>query len=147
MTPKIHSCGKSVLRAEPEFTASRKGKIPWVTGVILAGGASIRMGSNKALLPHKGGRFIESIYRELSEIFAEVIVVTDTPDQYHCLPCRKVPDLFQGMGALAGILLGRKVPGAEVIASFTFLAILITIIIQATSTRWLAGKLGLLLDE
>jgi len=50
-------------------------------------------------------------------------------------------------GALAGILLGRKVPGAEVIASFTFLAILITIIIQATSTRWLAGKLGLLLDE
>ena len=47
-------------------------------------------------------------------------------------------------GALAGILLGMKVPGAEVIASVTFLAILLTILIQATTTRWLAGKLGLL---
>jgi cell volume regulation protein A len=37
-----------------------------------------------------------------------------------------------------------KVPGAEVIASVTFLAILLTILIQATTTRWLAGKLGLL---
>jgi cell volume regulation protein A len=49
-------------------------------------------------------------------------------------------------GALAGILLGMKVPGAEIIASVTFIAILMTIIIQATTTRWLAGKLGLLLD-
>ena len=83
-----------------------KGKIAGVTGVILAGGASSRMGSNKALLPHKGGRFIESIYRELSEIFPEVIVVTNTPEQYQFLPCRKVPDLFEGMGALAGIHAG-----------------------------------------
>lgn len=50
-------------------------------------------------------------------------------------------------GALAGILLGMKVPGAEIIASVTFLAILMTIIIQATTTKWLAGKLGLLVEE
>ena len=50
-------------------------------------------------------------------------------------------------GALAGIILGMKVPGAEVIAAVTFLAILVTILIQATTTRWLAGKLGLLVDE
>jgi potassium/hydrogen antiporter len=50
-------------------------------------------------------------------------------------------------GALAGILVGMKVPGAEVIASITFLAILFTIIIQATTTRWLAGRLGLLLNR
>jgi FdhD protein len=86
--------------------ASEKGKIAGVTGVILAGGASSRMGSNKALLPHKGGRFIESIYRDLSEIFDEVILVTNTPEQYNFLPCRKVPDLFEGMGALAGIHAG-----------------------------------------
>lgn len=64
------------------------------------------MGSNKALLPHKGGRFIESIYRELIAIFDEVILVTNTPEQYSFLPCRKVPDNFQGMGALAGIEAG-----------------------------------------
>ena len=50
-------------------------------------------------------------------------------------------------GALAGILLGMKVPGAEIIASVTFITILLTIIIQATTTRWLAGKLGLLLPK
>jgi cell volume regulation protein A len=50
-------------------------------------------------------------------------------------------------GALAGILLGMKVPGAEIIASVTFITILLTIIIQATTTRWLAGKLGLLADN
>ena len=84
----------------------KKGRIAGVTGVILAGGASSRMGSNKALLPHKGGRFIESIYRELSEIFPEVILVTNTPEQYPFLACRKVPDIFVGMGALAGIHAG-----------------------------------------
>lgn len=47
-------------------------------------------------------------------------------------------------GALAGLLLGMKAPGAEIIASVTFIAILMTILIQATTTKWLAGKLGLL---
>ncbi len=47
-------------------------------------------------------------------------------------------------GALAGMLVGMKAPHADVIASVTFMAILITIIVQATTTKWLAGKLGLL---
>lgn len=47
-------------------------------------------------------------------------------------------------GALAGILVGMKAPGAEIIASVTFIAILMTILIQATTTKWLAKKLDLL---
>jgi len=47
-------------------------------------------------------------------------------------------------GALAGMLVGLKVPHADVIASVTFMAILITILLQATTTRWLAQKLDLL---
>jgi cell volume regulation protein A len=47
--------------------------------------------------------------------------------------------------ALAGLLLGMKAPGAEVVASVTFIAVLMTILIQATTTRWLARRLGLLL--
>jgi len=74
-----------------------------VTGVILAGGKSSRMGSNKALLPYRGGRFIKAIYHRLSGLFVEVLVVTNTPEQYDFLPCRKVPDLYEGMGVLAGI--------------------------------------------
>lgn len=49
--------------------------------------------------------------------------------------------------ALSGLLLGMKAPGAEIVASITFIAILMTILIQATTTPWLAGKLGLLVDD
>ena len=47
-------------------------------------------------------------------------------------------------GALAGILVGMKVQHSDVIASVTFMAILLTILLQATTTKWLAAKLGLL---
>jgi cell volume regulation protein A len=46
--------------------------------------------------------------------------------------------------ALAGMLVGMKAPGAEMIASVTFLAIMMTILIQASTTKLLAKKLGLL---
>jgi cell volume regulation protein A len=46
--------------------------------------------------------------------------------------------------ALAGLLLGMNAPGARVIASVTFVAVLMTILIQAPTTRWLGGRLGLL---
>ncbi len=46
--------------------------------------------------------------------------------------------------ALAGLLVGMNAPGAPVIASVTFIAILMTILIQATTTKWLARRLGLL---
>ncbi len=46
--------------------------------------------------------------------------------------------------ALAGLLLGMKAPGAQMIASVTFIAVLMTILIQAPTTKWLAKKLKLL---
>jgi cell volume regulation protein A len=49
--------------------------------------------------------------------------------------------------ALAGLLLGMKAPGAPMIASVTFIAILMTILIQAPTTKWLGHRLGLLEDS
>jgi cell volume regulation protein A len=49
--------------------------------------------------------------------------------------------------ALAGLLLGIKAPGAQMIASVTFIAILMTILIQAPTTEWLGRRLGLLQDR
>jgi len=46
--------------------------------------------------------------------------------------------------AIAGLLVGMKAPGAHLIASITFIAILMTILIQAPTTQWLGDKLGLL---
>jgi cell volume regulation protein A len=48
--------------------------------------------------------------------------------------------------ALAGLLSGMKAPGAPMIASVTFIAVLMTILIQAPTTEWLGRKLGLLQD-
>ena len=49
--------------------------------------------------------------------------------------------------ALAGILAGMNAPGAKMISSITFLAVLMTILIQATTTKLLARKLGLLVEN
>jgi cell volume regulation protein A len=46
--------------------------------------------------------------------------------------------------ALAGLLLAMKAPGAQMIASVTLIAILMTILIQAPTTEWLGRRLGLL---
>lgn len=49
--------------------------------------------------------------------------------------------------ALAGLLLGMKAPGSQIIASVTFIAILMTILIQAPTTKWLGEALGLMEGE
>ncbi|HEX5421830.1 MAG TPA: cation:proton antiporter [Gammaproteobacteria bacterium] len=48
--------------------------------------------------------------------------------------------------ALAGLLLGLNAPHAQLIASVTFMAVLLTILLQATTTKWLGGKLGLIVE-
>lgn len=81
-------------------------RILGVTGVILAGGESRRMGSDKSLLPIQGARFIDHVYARLADLFDEVIIVTNAPDLYSDIPCRKVSDIYRGQGALAGIHAG-----------------------------------------
>ncbi len=46
--------------------------------------------------------------------------------------------------ALAGLLVGMNAPGAHMIASVTFIAVLMTILIQAPTAKWLAKRLNLL---
>ncbi|MBW5445973.1 sodium:proton antiporter [Cohnella sp. CFH 77786] len=45
--------------------------------------------------------------------------------------------------ALSGMIAGMGVPHADVIASVTFMAIMLTILVQASTTAWAARKLGL----
>lgn len=88
-------------------------RIGTVTGVILAGGNSSRMKSNKALLPYRGELFIERIHRKISGIFRDVLIITNTPESYRFLRCPTVPDVYPGMGSLAGIhagLVNSKTP-------------------------------------
>jgi FdhD protein len=74
-----------------------------IAGVILAGGESSRMGRNKALLEVNGERMVETAYRRMADLFDEVLLVTNTPGIYDFIPCRKIADIYPGMGPLGGI--------------------------------------------
>jgi cell volume regulation protein A len=50
-------------------------------------------------------------------------------------------------GALASILVATHAPHADVLAAIIFMAILTTIIVQATTAQWVAGRLGLLVGD
>lgn len=98
--------GRFLVYSHPERLNIHPGKIKGVAGVILAGGKSSRMGSNKALLAYKGKPLIASIYQKMAELFDQVAVVTNNPEDYSFLPCRKIPDIYPGMGSIAGIHAG-----------------------------------------
>ena len=74
-----------------------------VTGVILAGGASSRFGSNKALAELEGRRLIGHPARRLENIFTHLLLVTNSPETYGFLNWPMTGDIFAGKGPLAGI--------------------------------------------
>lgn len=74
-----------------------------LNGIILAGGKSRRMGSNKSLLKVGDKTIIERLIDQLKDIFNEVILVTNSPNDYKFTDIRKYKDLYPYMGPLAGI--------------------------------------------
>ena len=77
-----------------------------MTGVILAGGKSKRIGTNKAFLEINGRKIIDRVVDVFQETFDEVILVTNSPLEYLHLNLRIVTDLFPNRGSLGGIYTG-----------------------------------------
>jgi molybdopterin-guanine dinucleotide biosynthesis protein A len=77
-----------------------------VSGVVLAGGQSRRMGHNKALLELEGRSLISRVLDRLGRLCDELIVSANDVDLYAHLPVRIVPDVISGRGALSGIHAG-----------------------------------------
>lgn len=77
-----------------------------MTGVILSGGRSSRMGENKALLPVNGERMIDRTVRLFRTLFEEVIIVTVSPLDYLDQDAAVAVDIRPGKGALGGIYTG-----------------------------------------
>jgi len=77
-----------------------------ITGIILAGGKNLRMGENKAFLQVNGQRIIDRTRNLFSELFDEILLVTNSPLEYLDLNLRMVADLTPGRGALGGIYSG-----------------------------------------
>lgn len=77
------------------------------TGVLLAGGKSSRMGTNKALLRFATGEMVvERIVSRVAPLCAEVLIVTNTPDEYAFLGLPMFADAYPGASSLGGIYTG-----------------------------------------
>jgi molybdopterin-guanine dinucleotide biosynthesis protein A len=86
------------------------GKSTKVSGIIMAGGASQRLGRNKALERIGGKALIERVIDSLVPLTSEVLVVVARAEQAAALhlptSVRVVSDRYPGRGSLGGILTG-----------------------------------------
>lgn len=87
--------------------------MPHVSGVVLAGGRSRRLGgSPKALLPFGERPLIQHIVERLDSVLSDCLVVTNSPELYAFLGRPMVGDVFPEGGSLGGIYSGlAAVPG------------------------------------
>jgi molybdopterin-guanine dinucleotide biosynthesis protein A len=76
---------------------------PAITGAILAGGKSSRMGQNKALMPFGGKRLVDRVVEVMRSVFDDLLMVTNTPEVYADLGMPMVPDVWPDKGSLGGV--------------------------------------------
>jgi len=76
-----------------------------ITGIILAGGKSSRMGSDKGFVMYKNKAFIQHIIEAIKPLVNEVIIVSNNPD-YDIFKLKRVNDLIENAGPLAGVYTG-----------------------------------------
>jgi molybdopterin-guanine dinucleotide biosynthesis protein A len=85
-----------------------------VSGVIQAGGRSVRMGGRPKALIEVGGRsIIERVLAVLAPAVDEVLVVTNTPELYAFLGLPMVGDVYPDHGSLGGIYSGLKAAAGQ----------------------------------
>ena len=82
------------------------------SGIILAGGGSRRMGTDKAQLVINGTPLIAGLTDLMASFFNELIIVTASGREYRLPGTREVSDIFPDSGPLGGIQAGLSVSGA-----------------------------------
>jgi molybdopterin-guanine dinucleotide biosynthesis protein A len=74
-----------------------------ITGIILSGGKSTRMGENKSFLKIGGQTVIEHVCQMMKSIFGKVIIITNEPELYQNLGVEIFTDIYKNVGPIAGI--------------------------------------------
>lgn len=82
--------------------------------IILSGGKSSRMGTNKALLKINEQTNIERIRDKLKKHFDDIILVTNDSEAYEFLELTTTADYYPGMGPLAGLHAGLQASPCDV---------------------------------
>lgn len=88
-------------------------QIEAISGLILVGGGSVRMGANKALLPVGGVPLIERVRRALAPLCTEILLIANEAGPYTSLGLPIVPDLESGRGPLMGLYSGLRAAQGE----------------------------------
>lgn len=76
-----------------------------ITGIILVGGKSSRMGVDKGLLYYKGEHFISTIINAVKPLVKEIILVGNNP-AYDRFDLKRVEDIMPDSGPLAAVYTG-----------------------------------------
>ena len=90
---------------------------PHISGIILAGGQSRRMGADKAALPLLGKPLAAWVLASLQSLLDEVWLVGGSSRLADELGIGFAPDLLPGAGPLAGIYSGLRATGGDVMVS------------------------------
>ncbi len=77
-----------------------------MTGIILSGGKSTRMGQNKSLLKIGNVTAIERILNLMKPLFPRIILSTNSPQEYEFLGLEMFADIYKNTGPIAGIHAG-----------------------------------------
>jgi molybdenum cofactor guanylyltransferase len=77
-----------------------------ITGIILSGGKSTRMGTNKAFIEIDGVPMIERIYGLLKSRFQEILIISDQGELFSNLEVTVHGDLIPQLGAIGGLYSG-----------------------------------------
>lgn len=78
-----------------------------ITGIILAGGKSSRMGQDKGLLELKGKPLVEYSIEALKPLCSEIIIIANS-DDYKQFGVPVYSDIYINKGPLGGIYTGLK---------------------------------------
>jgi molybdopterin-guanine dinucleotide biosynthesis protein A len=83
-----------------------------ISGFILAGGRSSRMGTDKALLMVQGEPLLQRM-KNLIEPFCNQVFISGSNPEYSKYDAPLIPDIFSGCGPIAGIYSSLKVSPTE----------------------------------
>jgi len=94
------------------FTTSGTAAHEKINGIILAGGRSRRMGTDKGLLELRGKKMIELIIRTLEPVVSDILIISGNP-AYLNLGYPVYSDIVSGCGPAGGIYTGLHQSAAE----------------------------------
>lgn len=89
-----------------------------ITGIILSGGKSRRMGTDKGFLSFNGKLFTQASIDALKPLVSEIIIVSNNAD-YDVFGLKRIEDIIENSGPLAGIYSGLNHSKTEYIIALS----------------------------